>query len=221
MYAFPCPKEDIHLEHYEGYNIVQLGRDRVPEFTRFAFEVFKDRIGKRQGWQASEEDFQQMLDEEMSYVDRGLFLALCDENTGRIAGGYRLAQWRSNHVFPIEKVFNVSVTRLARQMDQSPYRFWHGSQLAFDKRAIKIAGSSALSLAYRMLCHAVHSMEILGGLYTLGESDPAVTRALARYGVRCQQISEEMEYIGKTHAVLIDNREAFASELFRDFAIAA
>lgn len=218
MYAFPCPKEDRVLEEMDNLRLVQLGQDRVDDFTHFVWDVFVRRIGKRQGWEAQQEELEEMLEEERLYAPRGIYFAACRKSDDQIVGAYRMVQWRTNHVFPVEKVFGINITQLALEKRVSPHTIWHASQLAVDKEAIQAAGTSSKKVVFRIFCHSVDAMRVAGANYTIAETDPQVERMLQRHDVKMQPISDFADYIGQTRVSLLDNRLCFESPLFQRFS---
>jgi len=221
MYAFPCTQEDIFLEEIDDLKLVQLGQNRVDDFTHFVWDVFKDRIGKRQGWEAQEEELAQMLEEERLFAPRGVYFAACRKSDDRIVGAYRMVQWRSNHIFPAEKYFGLSMTRLAIEKGVSPHSIWHASQLAVNKAAITAEGSSTLKVVFRIFCHATGAMFQQGATFTVAETDPGVNRVLSRHGVHFDPISDLQDYIGQTYVSLLDMNSVYESEMLQEFIPAA
>lgn len=214
MYEFPCPRRDRLIETVGGIWIYQLGLDSVESFTRFVFEVFRERIGERQGWQATEDDLNEMLDEELRYAPRGVFFGARAPDTGALIAGYRMVRWSPERRFAAERIFGVDFRDFARDRGVAPTTLWHGSQLALNKAEAQRVDANPDTLTYHILRHAVWAMHQLGGMYTIAETDPHVNRRLSQIGLRFKPITALHDYIGRSYVSALDMRPCYESPRF-------
>ena len=203
-FFYQATRYDQQVEEGDGYTIYSCGRDGLEEYTRFAFDVFAERIGRRQGWVAGEEDWWQMWGEEREFFPFGHFYKLCAMD-GVILATLRGVHYRPHLTFTTEKEFGMKIEDIARRYDVRPDQIVHGSQLACDYEAARRSGMrpGQIAAACGHLIRSTISAAVgKGARYTVMESDRAMDRFLGRLGYGVDVLSEDRDYIGQTHVSL-------------------
>ncbi|MCR9145262.1 MAG: hypothetical protein NXI24_23690 [bacterium] len=197
MYEISRAEKEVVLEDF-GDDLVlkQLcvdDRDRIEEFSRFVFDIYREEFFRRFKWRATEEDFQDMLEEELSYCRRGAYFAVEHTPTGQLMGSIRGIAWDAGVHFCFEEITGLRVPELADPEEIQPTQVMHVSQVA-------IAETLLMSLGYPR----GRSRTLLEGLFAhmyeafiendiqmiVAETDPLVERRYSQIGARMTPRSE-------------------------------
>ncbi|MEQ9366010.1 MAG: hypothetical protein RIF32_17335 [Leptospirales bacterium] len=166
--------------------------DRIEEFTRFVFDVYREELFRRFGWRATEQNFSDMLAQELSYCHRGAFLIVEHVASQQIMGSIRGIGWEEGLQFTCEESSGIGIPELAAQENLEPEQLMHVSQIA-------VAENFLLALGYRRGRSRVLLQRLFAHLgevclnndtqMIVGETDPLVERRYALVGVNMKPCS--------------------------------
>lgn len=207
MYPFPTQSTNRVLESRDGLRYIQVGADFVDEFTRFVYQIFADRISKRQQWEPNNAELEAMIQEERLLFESGIFVAVLLPDD-RLVGAMRGASWRPDLNLATERIFHIDPAVLAHEWGIPPHAVWHVSQMCVDTAALVQAGygwKQGNEIMRNIIKHIFRTGSHLQGTYGIMESDDQINAYLKRFlGIETWPLSRTQNYIGQTYATAIN-----------------
>lgn len=196
MYEIPRVRDDIVLEDLQdGLVLKQLcvnDFSRVEEFSRFVFDVYREELLRRFGWRATEQDFNDMLAQELSYCHSGAFLVVEHTPTQQIMGSIRGIAWEEGIQFGCEEISGITIPELAIQESLRPEQMMHVSQIAVGETLLMALGyrrGRSRVLLQKLFAHLGEVALQNDVQMIVGETDPLVERRYALVGVQMKPCS--------------------------------
>lgn len=207
MYPMTTTEGDRLIETGSDYTFVQIGRERLEEFTEFVFENFVRGIGRHQHWHPTTLDYTIMLQEERALFETGLYIVAQSADRQPLAA-LRAARWSPGLQLTAERVFRINPRSLAGEWGVAPEAIWHLSQLCVDHlsiRALNLPATAAILLMRGLIRNMLRAAEPYAARYGIMESDEQISAYLLRMmSIRARQFSATREYFGQTFAACID-----------------
>ena len=197
MYEIPLLERELVLEDFgDGLVLKQLAvtdSERIEEFSRFVFDIYREEFFRRFKWRATEQDFQDMLEEEMSYCHRGAYFAIEHTDTQQLMGTIRGIAYEDGVHFCFEDITGLRIPDLAEQEGVKPEQIMHVSQVAVAETLLSALGyppgrsRALLERLFAHMCEAFleHDIQMI-----VAETDPLVERRYAQIGARMTPRSE-------------------------------
>lgn len=210
MYSIPTPAHDTLIRDLvgplRGLCIKQIGRSRIPEFVRFAYDVFRLRLRHADNWKPTREELNECILEEVSYADHGIY-GVVEHTSGKLVACTRGVRWAPGIKFVSERVFGISTVALARRYGIQPEKIFHGSYIALSAEGLRALGYSSWQERWVLpilLEHCLQAMQELGARLFIAETDPLIEARFRRLGVFWQPVSAFGSYMGQTRVAALD-----------------
>lgn len=228
MYAFPCPPHDTVIEKLEdrlsGLKIIQIGHNRIEEFTRFAFVAYKNYMRESGSWRGTKKEFNEMLEKEKQLAPNSLIIALEHEKSKTIVAGIRGTKWTDGVTFPTEDKLGVSVFKIAREQNINPHKICHGSQQFINEDRLFELGygygcSKRIFLA--LFIHAICSMTLNDIELIIAETDPITERNYGYLGIKWTPASDWGDCMGLARASILKIEDVLKVKNFQHYLFPA
>ncbi len=197
MYEISRAEKEVVLEDFEdGLVLKQLcvnDRERIEEFSRFVFDIYREEFFRRFQWRATEQDFQDMLAEELSYCHRGAYFAVEHVPTGQLMGSIRGIAWEPGVHFCFEEITGLEIPGLAAAENVEPTQLMHVSQVAVAETLLNAIGyprGRSRSLLSALFAHMGEAFVENDTQMIVAETDPLVERRYSQIGARMTPQSE-------------------------------
>jgi hypothetical protein len=180
---------------YDDFSVWEIGVDRVPDVTKFVFEVYFDRFSKEYQWEGEYEKLDN--DDKAALWDSTIYGAL--DNEGSILATIRTIE-RRKQPLPIERDFNVDVFQVCDDKNLVPNRIFEGGRFAKSTEKAKKSGisrSRGLALMEELLACTVYTCSQEKNNIWFSTIDTHVLYLLRSRGLRFSPIGEtDMNYLG-------------------------
>ena len=191
MYELACVDEGHVLEDLgDGLVVKQIpvnDAEKVGEFSRFVFDIYREEFERRFEWRASEEHYHDMLAEEFAYCMHGAYFTIEHVESQQLMGTIRGIAWRPGTHFGFEEVTGISVPQLASDAGVLPEQIMHVSQVAVAETLLNALGypkGRSRKLLETLFGHMFEVFLDNDIQMIVAETDPLVERRYSQLGAR-------------------------------------
>lgn len=197
MYEINRSEKEVILEDFgDGLVLKQLcvsDTEKIEEFTRFVFDIYREEFFRRFQWRATEEDFQEMLAEELSYCHRGAYFAVEHVASGQLMASMRGIAWEEGIRFCCEEITGLNIPELAAGEDVLPEQLMHVSMVAVAETLLNALGyprGRSRTLLSALFAHMAEALIENDIQMIMAETDPLVERRYSQMGAKMTPRSE-------------------------------
>ncbi len=204
------------IQQHSGYQLWEIGRDRLEELTDFVFSVYYRRFDSS-AWVEAADDLQHMLDDDLLYADFAqVFAAVAP--SGAILSTARAIE-AVDLPLPIERDFGVSVATAAgeRSAEQRTRRIFEIARLATSSPTIRneqISAHAIPAITDAVVCQLVRVTTAEPGNFWVASMDVRALGLFRNRGFCFEDVgATDPNYIGSPTTPVILSMDAFRSEM--------
>lgn len=179
------------------YSVWEVRYEELPSFTRFVFDVYARTYSRLNGWQPTEADYRELLEEDELFYPFSHYWFF---KIGKYkVGSVKLTLWNASLELPLQKHFGINPATLSERP------IWHCGRLAADWHDdLPLPKKSVLPA----LCFwAVGFVAAHQGVL-VAEVDAGVLRLLKKLGLNIKEVGEAKYIVGSlTVPVMIEHHD--------------
>jgi hypothetical protein len=188
---------DIKIIDYQDFSVWLVSKPNLPQFSHFVANVYRKRYPEITGASCNSM-ITEMAEEDIKYCKQAFFYAIKSKD-GKVAGTIRVCKWQDGMVFPMERIWCVSVPDLMRKLPFVPPQVWHLGRFAVDRdvvvsdprlrKAYTSLFKTLLIMAFRHICSHENNLMI-------AECDTRLNDKIKLMGIHLTVAEHQVNYLG-------------------------
>ena len=201
-------QKDQFVRQFGSLSLYQVGRENLPEFSKFVFDIYKKHYWKKYQWMPSAKELLEMQQSDASQFKNSVYFGFKNANQ-ELLGTIKATQKVGNLRFPIEYEFGIDLKTICEKRGEPVHEIWHLGRLAIHSESLLRQGASLSSKQlFRLLLHysltctnkSIHNLVI-------AESDVLIYQLFKDIGISMEIVGDVKNCLGSpTYPVIMTGK---------------
>lgn len=200
---------DRCITEYGSMALYQIGKNKLPKFSQFVFEMYAYHYFKKYQWYPTVHDLYRMQHSDEEQFGQSVYFAYKSSDQ-QILGTIKATRKVEDISFPIEYEFNVDLQQVIEEKKLMVNEIWHLGRLAIDANTIrtqKLPITSRQMLRY-LLMHSLSVINQHPDNLMIAESDVLIYEIFHDLGINMQIVGELRHCLGSpTYPVIVTGED--------------
>lgn len=201
-------QEDQLVNQFGDLNLYQVGRKRLPEFSKFVFNIYKKHYWKKYQWMPSANELLEMQQSDAIQFKNSVYFGFKNANQ-ELLGTIKATQKIGNLRFPIESEFGIDLKQICKKIGEPVDEIWHLGRLAIhSERLLNQEKNLSSKQLFRLLLHysLTCTNKSIGNL-VIAESDVLIYQLFKDIGIPMKIVGAVKNCLGSpTYPVVMTGK---------------